>query len=466
MVVEALGAGEAAPAEPLLQAPERTSLQPVVARRIATIGRVAAVWLPAFAVSARELPSFGHCLLAALILAGSWLVALGRAIAQARPTAWALGTPVAAALGAAGGFPLALAANALLGSPVSRWGILWTGVGVFVLVMAWERIVADSIAVTQRVLVVGATEGGVALLEDLRLADRAPFELVGLVDDERESGRVAGLPVLGGVADLADIVAEHRPHVVTLADERYRPEALGYLLEVAGLGFSVVGLSEFYEYAFGRLPVRHMNQGWFMSIIHLYQRPYSRWTKRTFDIVIAVVALVLTAPVLALVALLVVRTPGPILFRQTRLGEGGKPFTMLKFRTMLRDGERDGAVWAEEDDVRVTPVGRFLRRTRLDELPQIWNVVKGEMSIVGPRPERPEFMDELRIRVPFWTRRHLVKPGITGWAQVCHGYTADVDGTTKKLSYDLWYLRHRSIVVDLAICARTFSTMLSGFGSR
>jgi lipopolysaccharide/colanic/teichoic acid biosynthesis glycosyltransferase len=161
-----------------------------------------------------------------------------------------------------------------------------------------------------------------------------------------------------------------------------------------------------------------------------------------------------------------VRRSGPVIFCQTRLGEGGRVFTLYKFRTMRVDAELSGAVWAAEHDPRVTPVGRFMRKTRLDELPQLWNVLRGDMSFVGPRPERPEFLAELEAEVPFWRRRHLVKPGLTGWAQVRRGYTADAAGTGDKLSYDLWYLRHRSLVVDLAICVKTLSTVLSGFGAR
>jgi lipopolysaccharide/colanic/teichoic acid biosynthesis glycosyltransferase len=133
---------------------------------------------------------------------------------------------------------------------------------------------------------------------------------------------------------------------------------------------------------------------------------------------------------------------------------------------MRADAEEGRPTSAEERDPRATGIGRFLRRTRIDQLPQLWNVLKGDMSIVGPRPERPEFLEELKETVPFSTRRHLVKPGITGWAQVRRGYTADIEGTAEKLSYDLWYLRHRSLVIDLAICARTFTTLASGTGSR
>src|SRR5207244_1196559 len=152
---------------------------------------------------------------------------------------------------------------------------------------------------------------------------------------------------------------------------------------------------------------RHLTPAWFMSVLHFYRRPYTRLSKRVFDLVVATAGLLLTAPLFPLIYLLVKRTPGPAIFRQTRLGEGGRHFTMIKFRTMRRDAEDSGLpVWAEERDPRITGVGRFLRKTRLDELPQLWNVLRGDMSIVGPRPERPEFLDYLHKAVPFWTRRH------------------------------------------------------------
>jgi lipopolysaccharide/colanic/teichoic acid biosynthesis glycosyltransferase len=154
-------------------------------------------------------------------------------------------------------------------------------------------------------------------------------------------------------------------------------------------------------------------------------------------------------------------TRGPVLYRQTRVGEGGRHFTMLKLRTMRVDAEDQGLPqFTQVGDSRVTRAGRILRQMHLDELPQIWNVLKGEMSIVGPRPERPEFVDLLEETVPFWTRRLLVKPGITGWAQLRCGYAFDAQSAAEKLSYDLWYLRNRNVIVDLAICAKTVSALL------
>jgi len=316
------------------------------------------------------------------------------------------------------------------------------------------------------VLIVGASDGGADLIEELAVSGDRAYEVVGIVDDERESD-VGGVSRLGSLADLPWILELHRPDLVVLAVTKNRPEAFSALLAGSGAGFDLLGLPEFHEQAFGRVPVRHVSAAWFMSVLHYYRRPYTQFAKRTFDVVGALLAMIVVAPAFLLVALLVRRTSGPIIYRQTRLGEGGRHFTMYKFRTMYDGAEADGeALWADENDPRTTGVGRFMRRSRLDEIPQLWNVLKGEMSIVGPRPERPEFVDCLRQTVPFWTRRHLVKPGITGWAQVRRGYTSDTAGTAEKLSYDLWYLRHRSLVTDLAICAKTFTTLLSGDGAR
>jgi lipopolysaccharide/colanic/teichoic acid biosynthesis glycosyltransferase len=191
----------------------------------------------------------------------------------------------------------------------------------------------------------------------------------------------------------------------------------------------------------------------------------SRLSKRAFDVAVASVALVLTAPLWAIAALVAVTTPGGLLLTQLRVGEGGTLFGMHKFRTMRRNAEPQGkALWAQAYDPRVTFAGQFLRTTHLDELPQLWNVLKGDMSIVGPRPERPEFVALLEEAIPHWTCRHLVKPGITGWAQVRHGYAADCDGSERKLSYDLWYLRHQTLLLDLAICFRTIPSLVPPLG--
>jgi exopolysaccharide biosynthesis polyprenyl glycosylphosphotransferase len=433
---------------------------------IARLGRVASLGLGVWPICGMQFGGAWAALPATILFVVIWKVAFRRAYSDASVTVWTIGSAVPAAVGALTG--------ALLVTPLTVWvpglhlplqALVELTAVAFLASAVWESVVARSLAARRRVLVVGSSDGGVELLEDISLASSVPFDVVGVVDDERESDHVAGVPLLGGIADLGRIAEELRPQIVVLAGGASRPEAFTKLIDVGHLGFSVVGLPEFYEYAFGRLPMRSLTPLWFMSILHLYRRPYSQLAKRTFDIVFAVLVGLLTLPVLPVLALLVRRT-GPVIFRQVRLGEGGKGFTLYKFRTMRVDAEEFGAVWAAEHDPRVTPIGRFMRKTRLDELPQLWNILKGDMSFVGPRPERPEFVAELEAELPFWRRRHLVKPGLTGWAQVRRGYTADAAGTGDKLSYDLWYLRHRSLVVDLAICAKTLSTVFSGSGAR
>jgi exopolysaccharide biosynthesis polyprenyl glycosylphosphotransferase len=298
------------------------------------------------------------------------------------------------------------------------------------------------------------------VLAELNNGHRTPFTMLGLVG-ERPEGTTAKVPQLGSFEELSEIVAEQRPDIVILTDERVSTWAVDPLLDLAPAGFRVVPVSHFIEHALGRVPLRHLTPTWFMSMLHLRQKPYTRLAKRAFDLGIASLGLLLALPLLPVLALLVRLTPGPVIYRQTRVGEGGRHFTIFKFRTMREDAENEGTPrYAQVDDSRVTRVGRLLRQTHLDELPQLWNVVRGEMSIVGPRPERPEFVDLLEHTVPFWTRRLLVKPGITGWAQLRCGYACDASSAAEKLSYDLWYLRNRNVVVDLAICFKTVSSLL------
>ena len=312
----------------------------------------------------------------------------------------------------------------------------------------------------QRVLVIGTNGGASDVMQELQSDDRAPFTIVGVVGG-RQDGGGADVPRLGRLDELTRIVEAQRPDIIILTDDRAGAWAVEPLLDLAPMGFKVVGVSHFFEHALGRVPLPHLTPAWFMSMLHLRQKPYTRLAKRSFDLVVASLGLLLVAPLLPLLAALVRTSPGPIIYSQTRLGEGGRHYRMFKFRTMRADAEEAGRpLFARESDPRVTRVGRLLRQTHFDEVPQLWNVMKGEMSIVGPRPERPEFVEMLEQTVPFWTRRLLVKPGITGWAQLRCGYAYDTDSTAEKLSYDLWYLRNRNVVVDLAICAKTVSTLL------
>ena len=306
--------------------------------------------------------------------------------------------------------------------------------------------------------------GPIVVAASEREADELRRDLVLVRSNPFASARFLTAEDEGGVSGVMRAVDVHKPELLVVGDEADRAGIIRELLDGGHRNLRIVSLHQFYEYAFGRVPVENLSPIWFMSVIHVYRRAYSRATKRGFDLFVGGLALILSIPIMVVLALLVRRSgPGPVLYRQTRLGEGGVTYQVLKLRTMVDGAEDDtGAAWAADDDPRVTLVGRFLRDTRLDELPQFWNVVKGEMSLVGPRPERPEFLERLRQEVPFWTTRQLVKPGITGWAQLNIGYTSDAGGAAEKLSYDLYYLRHRSLWMDIVIAAATAQFMVSG----
>jgi exopolysaccharide biosynthesis polyprenyl glycosylphosphotransferase len=335
--------------------------------------------------------------------------------------------------------------------------ILGLAVSVFALTTIWESV-AQRVVGKRRVLVIGTSSCAEAVADAISFEGHPPFTVVGAVDDEPDDDSAARL---GSVAELSRIIDEQRPDLIVLTDGESSTKALDRLLDAPSSGVKVIGHAHFFDHAFGRIPLEGLTPTWFMSIFHLWQRPYTRFAKRSFDIACASIVLVFAAPLMLVIAGLVrLTSPGPIIYRQTRVGESGKQFTMFKFRTMREDAEEPGCpAYAAPDDPRVTWIGRLLRRTHLDELPQLWDVLKGDMSIVGPRPERPEFIPMLEKAVPFFTRRLLVKPGITGWAQLRRDYASDTEGAAEKLSYDLWYLRHRNLTVDLAICAKTFSTL-------
>lgn len=422
------------------------------ARWVTAVGRAVLVWVPCFALMGPRFPSPGVALGAASLLAAVWLISLRSAFAAVHLT---LGAPVRCAVGTATGL-VGVSAVALwipgMGMELST--ILALGASVFTLTTIWE-VIAQRIVGKRRVLVVGTSSCAEAVADAVEFEGHTPFAVVGAVDDD--PGDTARL---GSVAELSRIIDEQHPDLIVLTDGESSMKALDRLLAGPSSSVKVIGLAHFFDHAFGRIPLEDLRPTWFMSIIHVWQRPYTRFAKRTFDVVSASVVLVLAAPLMLVIAGLVRLTPGPVVYRQTRVGEGGRQFTMHKFRTMRLHAEESGQpAFAEERDPRVTPLGRLLRKTHLDELPQLWDVLMGVMSVVGPRPERPEFIPMLEEAVPFFTRRLLVKPGITGWAQLRRDYASDCEGAADKLSYDLWYLRHRTLMVDLAICAKTFSTL-------
>ena len=275
-----------------------------------------------------------------------------------------------------------------------------------------------------------------------------------------------GVAVLGGADRLADAVARFGVgEVVVAVPHRAGSALLGALADCLHHGVDVVPMSQVYEDLLRRVPVRHLESGWLFSsfVEAVRSKDASRLAKRALDLAGATAGLVTLAALTPIIAPAIWLDSGrPILFRQRRVGRGGAPFELIKFRTMTQDAEADGpAQWARRRDPRVTRVGRFLRRTRLDELPNVVNVLRGEMSLVGPRPERPEFVAQLESEIPFYRTRLLVRPGLTGWAQVNYPYGDSVQGALEKLEYDLYYVKHRSLFFDMWILVRTMATIVA-----
>jgi exopolysaccharide biosynthesis polyprenyl glycosylphosphotransferase len=323
----------------------------------------------------------------------------------------------------------------------------------------------------RRVLVVGAGWAGRTVAEALKSEPSRVYEPVGLLDDDptKHGQVVGGLRVLGPAAALPAYVQRLGiDDVVVAITNGLSPRTFQALVECQGLGVNIQPMPLFYERLTGRVPVEHVGPNWIL-VTPVNRPPGKLWllTKRSVDILLALVGLVVLGLVLPFVALAIyLDNPGPIFYYQTRCGQAGRPYRMVKFRSMVVEAEAEGRpVWAQTGDPRVTRVGRVLRRTRLDELPQVLNVLRGEMSIVGPRPERPEFVQALEQQIPFYRARLAVRPGLTGWAQVHYGYGRTVEDALVKLQYDLYYIKHQGLWLDLQVLARTVLTVLTRPGS-
>lgn len=318
----------------------------------------------------------------------------------------------------------------------------------------------------QGLLLIGHGPTTSLLLRAIQHGRLPGHRLQGIIsNDERRAGRgIRGAPVLGRVDDLPAIIESHGITDVVVADNGDRRDEYEYAaLTCLRMGCRVANESTFFEAAFGEVPVAHVTPHWFFSADLRGQREEHATMKRVFDLCLSAIGLALTLPFWPIVALLIrLEDGGPAIYAQQRVGQAGRSFKLFKFRTMRTDAEAQGCVWAADQDPRVTRVGRFLRQSRLDELPQLWNVLRGDMSMVGPRPERPSIVDPLCRLIPFYQERHLVKPGITGWAQIRYRYGASVADARRKLQFDLYYIKHMSVELDLIILLRTFGTFLSG----
>lgn len=282
--------------------------------------------------------------------------------------------------------------------------------------------------------------------------------------------------------ELADVLTHHpqlgyrvvstpqEAEIIIASSDLYQNEAMQKELFLLIPRVRFISFSAFYERVTGKVPVSLISEMWFLENIAETEKEFFEIIKRVFDVALAIFIGIPGIFLFPLAALLIKsETSGPVFVTQNRVGKNGRLFTLIKFRSMIASGphglaEKNGAQWASSHDTRVTRVGALLRKTRLDELPQIWNIIKGEMSFVGPRPERPEFVATLKKRIPFYEIRHMVRPGLSGWAQINFPYGASVEDALEKLRYDLYYLKHRSFLLDLTIALKTLKVLISRAG--
>jgi sugar transferase (PEP-CTERM system associated) len=372
---------------------------------------------------------------------------------------------------------IAFIAQALLGyisrdAMLPRWiMLLGSGIGLAGLLI-WRILYGLFVARrfgSQRLLLLGTNPVIQEIAEHAADHPELGLAVVGYVDDSSDDAPVRGGKLLGPIRKLREIVDAVKPdRIVVGMTERRARLPLYDLLELRFSGIQIEEAAATFEANCGRISTKELRPGQLIFSGELGPQPGRVLFQSAYSFVIALAGLVVFLPVMLLVAVAVKFTsPGPILFRQTRVGREGKSFVLYKFRSMIESAEAlTGPVWAAKEDPRVTPLGRFLRRARLDELPQLFNVLLGDMSIVGPRPERPEFVQVLTEQIPYYRQRHCVKPGITGWAQINHKYGDTLEDTIRKLEYDLYYIKNLSPSLDTYIILHTLKTMLLARGGQ
>jgi sugar transferase (PEP-CTERM system associated) len=348
-------------------------------------------------------------------------------------------------------------------------GIFVSALFVFLIaILGWRLAfnhVTGSLKLEERVLFVGTGETARKVARQILDQHDFAYRIIGFIDDDprRVGERIVNPAIVGTPADMDRLVAQHHIDriVVGLSDRRGKLP-IEQLLRAKMAGVRVEDATTTYERVTGKILIDDLRPSWLIFSDGFRVSRLTRLMKRSIDLTLSILMAIVTIPAMILTALAIVLEDGrPVLYRQERVGENGRTFVLSKFRSMRKDAEEGGRpIWARDGDHRITRVGRFIRKTRLDELPQLWNVIRGNMSFVGPRPERPFFVEELSRAIPFYQQRHAVKPGITGRAQVKYRYGSSLEDAMEKLRYDLYYIKHLSIIFDLTIVFDTVKVVL------
>lgn len=350
--------------------------------------------------------------------------------------------------------------------------IFWSGYLVVCLVLLVYRSVYYKLLrkkmFVQGVLVIGTGKLANDISKEVEGRRDAAYRILAFIGEESSVYNPNRVPVIASLKQVADLMPlEKIERVVVAPDERRGTTPVRTLLACKMRGAEIEQGVTFYERITGKILVERIDPSWIIFSDGFILGRWRYLLKRILDIVFAGALFILSLPVMVISAVIIkLESSGPVFYMQERVGEGGRLFKVIKFRSMCQDAEKNGAVWARENDERVTRFGSFIRKMRIDELPQLWNVLKGEMSLVGPRPERQVFVDELEKDIPYYNIRHGVKPGVTGWAQVCYPYGASKEDALRKLEYDLYYIKNISIALDLLVIFYTVKTVLFRKGGR
>lgn len=355
---------------------------------------------------------------------------------------------------------------------LGRGIFLINGILITSFLISWRYLYSHLTAHPQflkKSLIVGAGWAGKTILEEIKKTQGSGLQVVGFIDDDKTKigSEIDGLSVLGGRDDLLEIVKRHKISQIVLAiTHEKHADLIKALIKCSQKGVNIIDMLALYESLTAKIPFKHINDLWLLNSMVGKSNFYVKRIKRCMDNFFSIIMLAILSPLIPVIAILIkTGSQGSVFYIQERLGKDGRPFNIIKFRSMIQNAEETtGVVCTTDHDSRITRVGRFLRKWRLDEVPQLVNVIKGDMSLVGPRPERSVFINSYQEKIPFYSQRLTVRPGITGWAQIKYPYASSFEQTEEKLKYDLYYIKNISFTLDCVILLQTIKVILFGKG--
>ncbi len=355
---------------------------------------------------------------------------------------------------------------------IGRGVFILNGILITLFIIGWRILYSyllEQPIFKRNVLIVGAGWAGKTVLHEINRLQKSGLRTVGFIDDDpQKKGKlIDGVPVLGDRYTIDKVIRKKDIDLIVAAiTHEKHADLIKALINCSWKGVDIIDMPALYEQLTGKIPFKHINNMWMLHIAIGKPKLYSRLIKPVLEAIIALILFILLIPVMVFLSIVIkCDSRGRIFYTQERIGKDGRKFTIMKFRTMVENAESvTGAVYAADNDPRITKIGRFLRKWRLDEIPQLVNVIKGDMGLIGPRPEREVFIREFEEKIPFYTQRLLVRPGLTGWAQVKFPYASSIEQTEEKLQYDLYYIKNMSFILDFVVFLKTIRVVLFGKG--